>query len=75
MNKLISAEQAAKLIVDGDIVTVSSSSGLACPDHILAAIGKRYQQAAQPKDLTLLHPIALEICMELKGLNISPNQD
>lgn len=68
MNKLISAEQAAKLIVDGDIVTVSSSSGLACPDHILAAIGKRYQQAAQPKDLTLLHPIAAGDMYGIKGI-------
>ena len=48
MNKLISAGQAAKLIIDGDIVTVSSSSGLACPDAVLAAIGERYQQASHP---------------------------
>lgn len=68
MNKLISAEQAAKLIIDGDIVTVSSSSGLACPDHILSAIGKRYQHIAQPKDLTLLHPIAAGDLYGIKGI-------
>ena len=36
MKKLITAEQAASLIKDGDTVTVSSSSGLACPDAVLA---------------------------------------
>ena len=38
--KVISASDAARLIPDGAIVTVSSSSALGCPDAVLAAIGR-----------------------------------
>ena len=42
--KLISLPEAAALIPDGAVVTVSSSSGLGCPDAVLAAIGQRLPQ-------------------------------
>ncbi len=58
MNKLISAEQAARLVRDGDVVTVSSSSGLGCPDKVLAALGARFAAEGHPRELTTLHPIA-----------------
>ena len=32
MSKVISADAAARLIRNGDVVSVSSSSGLGCPD-------------------------------------------
>ncbi len=35
MVKLVSAAEAAKIIPDGAVVTVSSSSGLCCPDAVL----------------------------------------
>jgi acyl CoA:acetate/3-ketoacid CoA transferase len=58
VNKLIPAEQAAALIHDGDVVSVSSSSGLGCPDKVLRAIGERFDREAHPRNLTTLHPIA-----------------
>ncbi|MGF6099268.1 acyl CoA:acetate/3-ketoacid CoA transferase [Pseudomonas sp. 18175] len=68
MKKLITAEQAANLIHDGDTVTVSSSSGLACPDEVLAALGQRYRETAHPAGLTMLHPIAAGDMYGIKGI-------
>ena len=51
-------EQAAQLITDNSCITVSSSSGLNCPDKMLQAIGERFQKTKAPKQLTLIHPIA-----------------
>ena len=58
MSKHITAAQAAALLRDGDIVSVSSSSGLGCPDKVLAAIGERFEREGAPRNLTTLHPIA-----------------
>jgi acyl CoA:acetate/3-ketoacid CoA transferase len=68
MSKLISPQQAAELIRDGDIVTVSSSSGLGCPDTVLGALGERYKDSGAPRDLTLLHPIAAGDMYGIKGI-------
>ena len=46
MPQILSAAQAAELIPDGAVVTVSSSSGLGCPDAVLAAIGRRFDESA-----------------------------
>ncbi|MEJ1160642.1 acyl CoA:acetate/3-ketoacid CoA transferase [Prosthecomicrobium sp. N25] len=56
--KVLTADEAALLIPDGAVVTVSSSSGLGCPDAVLAAIGRRFDRDGHPRDLTTLHPIA-----------------
>ena len=51
--KVISASDAARLIPDGAIVTVSSSSALGCPDAVLAAIGRTVRDrwsSAEPDD-------------------------
>src|SRR5579863_1689905 len=56
--RILTADEAAGLIPDGAIVTVSSSSGLGCPDAVLAAIGRRFDAAGHPRDITTLHPIA-----------------
>src|SRR5215470_17969443 len=58
MSKVVSASQAAALLRDGDVLTVSSSSGLNCPDKTLAALGARFAAEERPRDLTLIHPIA-----------------
>lgn len=69
MNKLISAEQAAHLIRDGDVVTVSSSSGLGCPDKVLEALGARFAAEGHPRDLTTLHPIAAGDMYGIRGID------
>ena len=56
--QVISAEQAAQLIPNNSLVTVSSSSGLNTPDAVLKAIGERFAQTGEPKNLTTFHPIA-----------------
>ena len=56
--EFISLERAASLISDSATITVSSSSGLGCPDATLRAIGQRFEQNGHPKNLTTLHPIA-----------------
>ena len=58
MPKIISATEAAKLIGNEAKVTVSSSSGLCCPDAVLKAIGERFEAESRPLGLTLIHPIA-----------------
>ncbi|MCU1418845.1 MAG: propionate CoA-transferase [Mycetocola sp.] len=56
--QILSARDAADLIRDEDVITVSSSSGLGCPDSVLAGIGQRYTETQSPRSLTTIHPIA-----------------
>ncbi|MDX0946542.1 acyl CoA:acetate/3-ketoacid CoA transferase [Sinorhizobium medicae] len=67
--KHISPAQAAGLIPDGAIVSVSSSSGLGCPDLMLKAIGERFEATGHPRDLTTLHPIAAGDMSGIKGVD------
>ena len=69
MRKIISAQAAARLIRDEDVVTVSSSSGLSCPDKVLAAIGERFAAEGHPRDLTMLHPIAAGDLYGIRGID------
>jgi propionate CoA-transferase len=69
MKKVIAAEQAAALIRTGDIVSISSSSGLGCPDKVLKAIGERFDSEGAPRDLTTLHPIAAGDMYGIKGID------
>jgi len=68
-DKVITAEQAAARIPDGAVVTVSSSSGLGCPDAVLAAIGARFAAHGHPRNLTTLHPIAAGDMYGVKGID------
>lgn len=68
-NKVVSLSQAASLINDGDVVTVSSSSGLGCPDAMLAAMGARFEAEGHPRNLTMLHPIAAGDMYGIKGID------
>jgi propionate CoA-transferase len=67
--KVISASEAARLIPDGAIVTVSSSSALGCPDAVLAAIGERFDTEGHPRNITALHPIAAGDMWGVKGID------
>ena len=67
--KVISASDAARLIPDGAIVTISSSSALGCPDDMLAAIGERFEAEGHPRNLTTLHPIAAGDMWGVKGVD------
>ena len=69
MNKVITAEQSAQLVRDGDVVSVSSSSGLGCPDKVLAALGARFAREGKPGGLTMLHPIAAGDMYGIRGID------
>lgn len=68
-SKVVTMEDAAARISDGAVVTVSSSSGLGCPDKILEAIGNRFDQEGHPRNLTTLHPIAAGDMYGIKGID------
>jgi propionate CoA-transferase len=67
--RLMSADQAAALIGDEAVVTVSSSSGLGCPEAVLAAIGRRFEASGHPRGLTTLHPIAAGDMWGIAGID------
>src|ERR1700730_7932375 len=67
--RVLAASDAAELIPDGAIVTVSSSSALGCPDAVLAAIGTRFDTHGHPRNLTTLHPIAAGDMWGVKGID------
>ncbi|MBV8184953.1 MAG: 3-oxoacid CoA-transferase [Hyphomicrobiales bacterium] len=58
--KVISADEAAKLVRNGDHVLVSGSGGgHAIPEAVLESIEKRFRESGTPKDLTLVHVVGL----------------
>jgi acyl CoA:acetate/3-ketoacid CoA transferase len=56
-SKQMSFEDAARLVPDGAVVSVSAASALGCPDRMLRAIGERFEREGHPRGLTTLHPI------------------
>lgn len=67
--KVLTPREAANLIRDEDVVTVSSSSGLGCPDAILEGIGQRFAETTSPRNLTTIHPIAAGDMYGIKGID------
>ena len=57
-SKIIPLEKVGGLIPDRAVVTVSSSSGLGCPDAALRAIGEYFAKNGTPREITSIHPIA-----------------
>jgi len=54
------AQQAARLIQDGDTVLIAGSgSGMAVPEALLAAIEARYKEEGAPRKITVVHPVGL----------------
>ena len=68
-NKRLTPAEAAALIPDGAVVTVSSSSGLGCPDLMLKSIGERFATTGHPRNLTTLHPIAAGDMSGIRGID------
>ncbi len=69
MSKVVSLHEAVSRIRDASVVSVSSSSGLGCPDLVLKAIGERFEKEGHPRDLTTLHPIAAGDMYGIKGID------
>ncbi|KPZ92919.1 acetyl-CoA:acetoacetyl-CoA transferase subunit alpha [Brucella abortus] len=69
MSKHISFAEAAALIPDNAVVSVSSSSGLGCPDMMLKAVGERFDETGHPQNITTLHPIAAGDMSGIRGVD------
>lgn len=67
-HKLISAEQAAQLINDGDTIATGGFVGTGVPEELLIALQKRFQSTAHPQNLTLVYAAGQGDGKE-KGLN------
>jgi propionate CoA-transferase len=52
-NKVISAEEAVRVILDGDTVATSGFVGIGFPEALAVAIEERFQETGHPRDLTL----------------------
>ncbi|MEM6383042.1 MAG: CoA-transferase [Pseudomonadota bacterium] len=52
--KVVSADDAAALINDGDTLTTSGFVGIGVPDELLAAIARRFDETSHPRDLSLV---------------------
>jgi propionate CoA-transferase len=66
---VISAWEAARKIPSGAVVSVSSSSGLGCPDAVLKGIGERFVAEGKPTGITTLHPIAAGDMFGIEGID------
>jgi propionate CoA-transferase len=66
---IMSARRAADLIPSGATVSVSSSSGLGCPDAVLRGIGERFADVGAPRGLTTVHPIAAGDMYGIQGID------
>jgi acyl CoA:acetate/3-ketoacid CoA transferase len=59
-NKLLSAAEAVALIKDGQTIAIQGAGGgVAEPTALLRALGERFRQTAQPRELTLYHATGL----------------
>lgn len=65
----LSPADVAALIPDSATVSVSSSSGLGCPDAVLAALGQRFVETGHPTALTMVHPIAAGDMYGIAGID------
>ncbi|MEO1471410.1 MAG: CoA-transferase, partial [Pseudomonadota bacterium] len=52
--KIVSADEAACLVADGDVLTTSGFVGIGVPDALLAAIARRFAEEGHPKGLGLV---------------------
>ena len=69
LSKVVTAQEAVSKIASESIVAVNSSSGLCCPDAVLAALGERFDETGTPTNLTTVHPIAAGDFFGTKGVD------
>ncbi len=53
-NKVISAEDAARVVMNGDTVATSGFVGIGFPEELALALEGRFAETGSPRDLTLV---------------------
>ena len=66
---ILTADEAARLIPNGAVVTVSSSAAQLVPDKVLAGIEARFLSSGEPRDLTVVFPVAVGDSFGTVGLD------
>ncbi|MHB1006539.1 MAG: acyl CoA:acetate/3-ketoacid CoA transferase [Chloroflexota bacterium] len=74
MSKVVSAEQAALALRDGDTLTISGVVGALCPEKVLAAVEARFLAEGQPRGLTVICPVAVGDVWDLPGMDHFANE-
>jgi propionate CoA-transferase len=59
LNKVMTPEEAVKLINNGDVVSICGIVGGLVPEKTLAALEKRFLDSGEPRDLTVVFPVAV----------------
>ena len=57
-NKIVSPDEAAAILRDGDTVSISGFVGIGTPDELIAAIERRFLASQRPQGLTLVFAAA-----------------
>jgi propionate CoA-transferase len=66
---ILTADEAARLIPTGATVTVSSSAAQLVPDKVLAGIEARFLASGEPRNLTVVFPVAVGDSFGTVGLD------
>ncbi len=66
---VLTADGAARLIPNGATITISSSAAQLVPDKVLAGIEARFQASGEPRDLTVIFPVAVGDAFGTVGLD------
>ena len=69
MLKIKTLNEVASIIPNNAVIAVNASSGLCCPDHVLKAIGERFDKESMPKNITTIHPLAAGDMFGMKGID------
>ena len=67
-SKIMSADEAARLVPFGATVSVCGISGGITPDKVMAALGRRYAKTGEPGDLKMVLPVAVGDGYDILGL-------
>ena len=54
-NKVISADAAAQIVLDGDTVATGGFVGVGFAEELALALERRFEATGSPRDLTLVH--------------------
>jgi propionate CoA-transferase len=54
-NKIVSADAAAQIVLDGDTVTTGGFVGIGFAEELAVALERRFQATGSPRDLTLIY--------------------